>query len=86
MVATQPDSVIAAMVNGLPGMGTYIAMPSFAATLSDQKIADIANYVRTSWGNRGSANAMPELAGRIRAIAKRNATAQGPGAGAPPLN
>lgn len=73
VTATRPNNVIAAMVNGLPGLGTYIAMPSFAGSLSDQNMADIANYVRTAWGNAGSANATPALVRSIRAIAKRNA-------------
>jgi mono/diheme cytochrome c family protein len=27
-------------------------MPSFAWKLSDQEVADVATYVRNSWGNR----------------------------------
>jgi mono/diheme cytochrome c family protein len=26
-------------------------MPAYAQQLSDQEIADVANYVRNSWGN-----------------------------------
>jgi mono/diheme cytochrome c family protein len=70
VVATRPDSVIAPMLNGLSGGGTYGAMPSFADALSDQEIAEIANYVRTAWGNRGSANATADLVARLRAIAR----------------
>ncbi len=33
---------------------TYQAMPSFAWKLDDQQIADVATYVRNSWGNRAS--------------------------------
>jgi len=29
-------------------------MPSFAWKLSDQEVADVATYVRNSWGNRAS--------------------------------
>ena len=29
-------------------------MPSFAWKLDDQQIADVATYVRNSWGNRAS--------------------------------
>jgi len=32
-------------------------MPGFAAQLSNQQIADLVNYVRTSWGNDAPANA-----------------------------
>ena len=31
---------------------TPLSMPSFAWKLSDQEIADVATYVRNSWGNR----------------------------------
>ena len=31
---------------------TPLSMPSFAWKLSDQQIADVATYVRNSWGNR----------------------------------
>jgi mono/diheme cytochrome c family protein len=34
---------------------TPLTMPSFAWKLSDQEIADVATYVRNSWGNQGSA-------------------------------
>jgi mono/diheme cytochrome c family protein len=30
-------------------------MPSFAWKLSDAEIADVATYIRNSWGNRASA-------------------------------
>jgi mono/diheme cytochrome c family protein len=33
---------------------TPLAMPSFAWTLTDREIADVATYVRNSWGNRAS--------------------------------
>jgi mono/diheme cytochrome c family protein len=46
-------------------------MPSFAGALSDGEIAAIANYVRTSWGNRASANATPALVARLRQVAGR---------------
>jgi mono/diheme cytochrome c family protein len=68
VVATQPDSVIAPMLNGLPGGGTYGAMPSFAGALTNQEIADIANYARTAWGNSGSANATADRVAGLRAI------------------
>jgi hypothetical protein len=29
-------------------------MPPFGWRLSDQEVADVANFVRTSWGNTGS--------------------------------
>jgi mono/diheme cytochrome c family protein len=69
VVATQPNSVIAPIINGLEGGGTYGAMPSFAGALSNQDMADIANYARTAWGNKGSANATAGLVAGLRTIA-----------------
>jgi mono/diheme cytochrome c family protein len=71
VTASLPNSVIAPMINGLAGGGGYGMMPSFAGALSDGEIAAIANYVRTSWGNRASANATPALVARLRQVAGR---------------
>jgi mono/diheme cytochrome c family protein len=57
VTAREPYDVIAAVLEGLPAGGTYGAMPSFAGRLSDAEIADLANYVRTSWGNQADPNA-----------------------------
>lgn len=37
-----------------PRRPTPLTMPSFAWKLSDQEIADVATYVRNSWGNRAA--------------------------------
>ena len=31
-----------------------LTMPGFAEKLSDRQIADVVNYIRNAWGNRGS--------------------------------
>jgi mono/diheme cytochrome c family protein len=41
-----------------------LSMPSFAWKLTDQQVADVANYVRNSWGNRAS----PIPAGQVAAL------------------
>ena len=41
-------------------------MPSFAPQLSNQQIADIANYVRTSWGNPAAPNATAAMVDKLR--------------------
>jgi mono/diheme cytochrome c family protein len=35
-----------------PSKPTFQSMPSFAWKLSDQQVADVATYVRNSWGNK----------------------------------
>ena len=67
VTAREPYDVIAAVLEGLPAGGTYGAMPSFAGRLSDQQIADLANYVRTSWGNRADPNASAGMVAAWRA-------------------
>jgi mono/diheme cytochrome c family protein len=41
-------------------------MPSYAANLSNEEILEIANYVRTSWGNSAPPNATKSLVESIR--------------------
>jgi len=69
VMASVPTNVIGAVLNGLPPWRIALAMPSFAASLSDQQIADVANYVRTSWGNNATADAMPDDVMKLRAVA-----------------
>jgi mono/diheme cytochrome c family protein len=38
-----------------PGRPSPLTMPSFAWKLSDAEVADVATYLRNSWGNRASA-------------------------------
>lgn len=61
-----PNDVIMAILGGLPGSGSYGAMPSFAAVLDDREIAEVTNYVRTAWANRSAANATPTLVASLR--------------------
>ena len=41
-------------------------MPGFATVLTSQQIADVANYVRTSWGNEAPATATAGMAAAIQ--------------------
>jgi mono/diheme cytochrome c family protein len=59
VTATEPYNVIMAMLEGFAPQGTWGAMGSFAKTLNDEQIADVANYVRTAWGNSAPPNATP---------------------------
>ncbi|WP_051357426.1 c-type cytochrome [Azorhizobium doebereinerae] len=69
VIAAEPYNVIMAVLGGLPAGGTYGAMPSFAGRLSDQQVADLTNYVRTSWGNPGTPNATAAMVAAWRATA-----------------
>lgn len=54
VTATLPDNVVGAVLAGLKGLDT--SMPAFGSRLNNQQIADITNYVRTAWGNKGVAD------------------------------
>jgi mono/diheme cytochrome c family protein len=64
----RPNDMIVAILQGLQGTGGYGQMPSFAGALSDQDIADVANYVRTSWGDRAPANVTPAMVASVRSV------------------
>jgi alcohol dehydrogenase (quinone), cytochrome c subunit len=54
-----PTSLIHVVLSGDALTGTHtapstITMPPFSWRLSDQEVADVSNFVRSSWGNTGS--------------------------------
>jgi mono/diheme cytochrome c family protein len=58
ILGRDPTTVLRIILEGAaspvtPNEHTTYSMPSFA-TLSDQQIADVATYIRNSWGNRAS--------------------------------
>jgi mono/diheme cytochrome c family protein len=66
VTAAEPYNLIMAMLEGFPAQGNWGAMGSFANTLSDDQIADVANYIRTAWGNDAAPNAAPWSVGNWR--------------------
>ncbi len=72
VLAPDPSDVLSVVLGGVPARGAYMAMPSFASLRNDD-VASIANYVRTSWGNTAS---QPVRADTVQAIR----TAIGPAA------
>lgn len=63
-----------AMTAILAGLGSWSAsgptMPAFGAQFNNQQIADISNYLRTSWGNKGTASVTPAQVQRLRGHVK----------------
>jgi mono/diheme cytochrome c family protein len=45
------------------------AMPAFAWRLSDQDVADLVNFIRSSWGNSASATSPSDVAGIRKTVA-----------------
>ncbi len=66
VLAPDPANIFKVVLGGIPARGTHIPMPSFASQLNDQQIADIANYIRTSWGNTAAPNATASMAAKLR--------------------
>jgi len=70
VVAPDPSDVINVVLRGIPPRGTYVRMPSFAQHITDTQIAEIANYVRMSWGNAAPANATSKAVAKLRVSVK----------------
>ena len=66
IVAPDPTNILKVVLGGIPARNGYIAMPSFAQQLSDRQIADIANYIRSSWGNGAMPNATVHMVSKLR--------------------
>ncbi len=71
VAAGGPQNVIRAVLGGLPAQGTYGPMPGFATLLTPQQIADVTNYVRTTWSNAAPATATADM---VSAIAPQTRT------------
>jgi len=64
------DNLISMVLGGYtPWHPAQSSMPAFAQSLSDSQIAAIANYVRTSWGNKAQADVTPSNVGALRDLA-----------------
>ncbi len=61
VTAGGPQDVIRTVLNGMPASANYAPMPGLGRDVSSQEIADIANYIRASWGNTAPANATTAL-------------------------
>lgn len=59
--AADPYNILSVVLGGVPGRNGLLTMPSFAASLSNEDVADIANYVRITWGNKAAPDATPQM-------------------------
>lgn len=66
VAALEPYDVIMTLLEGIKPHGLGAAMGSFATTLSDAQIADVTNYIRTTWNNDGQPNATAWMVGNWR--------------------
>ena len=66
--ASNPVSLISIVLAGSQTPRTaqtpaQFTMPAFAWRLSDQDVADLVNFIRTSWGNSASVASADDVAG-----------------------
>jgi mono/diheme cytochrome c family protein len=66
VVASDPADILKVVLNGVPAQGKYVPMPPFSSQLNDQQIADLANYVRSSWGNAAPPNTSAAMVAKLR--------------------
>jgi mono/diheme cytochrome c family protein len=66
VVAAKPFDTLSVVLQGVPARDGIPAMPSFAGSLNDNDVAELANYVRTNWGNAAAPNATAALAASWR--------------------
>ena len=87
IVTGPPNNIIMMMLEGhAPGEGTWGVMPSFANILSAGDMADVANYVRTAWGNEGAPDATADLVHELRQVAELPEGGQQPAVDCPVLS
>ena len=61
-----PESVIRVILGGVEAQGSYGPMPAVGNEMTDQEIADAANYVRAAWSNNAPATAGPGEVATLR--------------------
>jgi mono/diheme cytochrome c family protein len=67
VTATGPQSVIRVVLGGLEARGSYALMPGVGATMTDEQVAEVTNYVRQAWSNAAPTSATVKLVQVIRA-------------------
>jgi len=76
--AKGPEDVIRVILGGHLATGTFAPMPPVGAGLTDQEVADVADYVRNAWSNAAPVIEKTGLVGEIRS--KMITGLAGPGA------
>ncbi len=67
VLAADPNNILKVVDRGIRARGNFIAMPAFNIQLTPEQVAEIANYVRTSWGNTAPPNATSSMVAKLRA-------------------
>jgi mono/diheme cytochrome c family protein len=90
ILAEGPQNVIRVILGGLPASRGLAPMPAIGASMSDQDVAAVVNYVRNSFGNTAPGTAqdgtVAELRAQTRTIMKGDPTDGCPGTPAAPIS
>ena len=70
VLAQGSGNVIKVILGGLPAAGNYAPMPAMGTGMTDQQVADAANYVRTAWTNKAPETASAGGVGDLRKTTK----------------
>ncbi|MGD8928058.1 MAG: c-type cytochrome [Lysobacterales bacterium] len=66
VLAANPANVIQVIDKGIRSGPGHPGMPAFGSRLNAGQVAEIANYVRSNWGNEAAKNATPEMVTKLR--------------------
>jgi len=70
VLAPDPADILKVVLLDVPAQGKSLPMSAFASQLSDQQVADLANHLRSGWGNGTAANTTAALSARTRAAVR----------------
>jgi mono/diheme cytochrome c family protein len=81
--AEDPQSLISIVLDGSQTPRTartpaQFTMPRFAWRLSDKDVADVVNFIRTSWGNSAAPVSPAEVGGTRESLQRRQASIKSP--------
>ena len=71
VAAKGAQNVIRVVLGGVRAQGTYGPMPGFGTVMTDQQVADVANYVRSAWVNKAPETTGP---GDVSKVAKETSS------------
>ena len=60
VTAKGPEDVIRQILEGHLATGSYAPMPAIGASMTDQEIADVTDYVRNAWSNGRRSSRKPD--------------------------
>lgn len=66
IAAGGPETIIRVILGGVNAQDSYGPMAALGASMSNEQIAEVTNYIRQSWSNKAPANAEPGTVAKLR--------------------